>query len=459
MGLPSPSAPSAGRLCLLRLAAIQLAIGLLVCATYALRDRLPFVLPAELVGGLVGAAVATAAAGLVLVRPLAQRGKASGALSYLVQAHKPDPTDQTPLAEGDLRAAAAMLGVDRLALLVREPGRRTNTAWGELHVLQRGRYLQHRVPLSAADAMGDGPGFPVPPGVHLSGSPLVKRLVGQAGELGRIVVDGVGGPAGEHGTPETLLALLAAWWSMRLDNRRLAADAQARLLDIVESLITSVEAKDPYTSGHSKRVCKYAELVAQAMGVAGRELEEIAIGAALHDVGKLGIPEHVLRKPAKLDDEEWQQMRSHPKVGARIIDSFNQSYAVLHAIHHHHEHFDGRGYPSGLAGEAIPLSARIVGVADALDAMTSQRAYQRNRTVADALEEIRRSAGRQFDPAVVDAITRVPLAQLEAIAPKPSGQPAAPALAPAPAAADAAGAPALRLPVPVPVGAPVPAAG
>lgn len=447
--------PSVERLCLLRLAAMQLVIGLLAGAAYAARGRVAVEQPGELTGILVGAAIATAIAGLVLVGPLARRGKTRGALSYLVQAHKPDPADQTPLAEADLRAAAAMLGIDKLALLVREPGRRTNTAWGELHVLQRGRYLQHRVPISAADSMGDGPGFPVPPGVHLSPAPHVKRLVGQAGELGRIVVDTAPGTGtgGEHGTPETLLALLAAWWSMRLDNRRLGADAQARLLDIVESLITSVEAKDPYTSGHSKRVCKYAELVAQAMGITGRDLEEIAIGAALHDVGKLSIPEHVLRKPSKLDDEEWQQMQAHPKVGARIIDSFNQSYAVLHAIHHHHEHFNGKGYPSGLAGAAIPLSARIVGVADALDAMTSQRAYQRNRTVADALEEVRASAGRQFDPVVVDAMMRIPLAQLEAIAPPPLAPlaaieaPAAPTT-PAPAAASV-----LRLPVSLPVGA------
>ncbi|HEU5317612.1 MAG TPA: HD-GYP domain-containing protein, partial [Chloroflexota bacterium] len=179
-------------------------------------------------------------------------------------------------------------------------------------------------------------------------------------------------------------------------------------------------------SGHSKRVCRYSELIALSLGMRGRDLEEIAIGAALHDVGKLGISEQVLRKPSKLDDDEWAQIKDHPRVGARIIDSFNQSYAVLHAIQHHHEHWNGNGYPGRLAGEAIPLSARIVCVADALDAMTSARSYQRNRSVADALEELRRSAGRQFDPAIVDAIVRVPLPQLEAIAPP------APAPVPAP---------------------------
>jgi putative nucleotidyltransferase with HDIG domain len=300
--------------------------------------------------------------------------------------------------------------------------------------------------------------------VHLPRAPLVKPLRGQAGELGSLVVKAPSrSPLAERGPgAETLLALLAAWWSMRLDNHRLAVEAEARLLDIVESLITSIEAKDPYTSGHSKRVCKYSETIAHQLGIGGRELEEIAIGAALHDVGKLGIPEHVLSKPAKLDDEEWAMMRSHPKVGARIIDSFNQSPAVLQMIFHHHEHWAGTGYPAGLAGEAIPLPARIVCVADALDAMTSARSYQRNRSVADALEELKRSAGRQFDPKIVEAVLRVPLAELEAIAPQlpepPAPAPAArplPAPAPArptltPAAVPVAAAPApVRIPVSV----------
>jgi putative nucleotidyltransferase with HDIG domain len=214
------------------------------------------------------------------------------------------------------------------------------------------------------------------------------------------------------------VAVLTATWALRLDNQRLAAEAEARLLDIVESLIASVEAKDVYTSGHSKRVCRYSVLIAEQLGLTGRALDDVAIGAALHDVGKIKIPDHVLCKPGKMDDAEWQLMKSHPKVGARIVDSFNQSPAVLHIIFHHHERYDGRGYPAGLEGEAIPLVARIAAVADALDAMTSGRIYQRNRSLLEALDELRANAGKQFDPKVVEAALSLPRDQLQAVVPK-----------------------------------------
>ncbi|MBI3972778.1 MAG: HD-GYP domain-containing protein [Chloroflexi bacterium] len=330
-----------------------------------------------------------------------------------------------PIGEADLRAAAALLGHGELALLVNEPTRPQRTAYGTLHVLYSGTYCRYRVPLDESTAgQPAGLGCFPPPGAHLPASRRVKLLHGQSGTLGRLVLSrrhdrfGWTASAGREDEEqrEALLALLAATWSLRLDNHVLAQSAESRLLDTVESLITSVEAKDPYTSGHSKRVCKYTLLLAQAMGIQGKTLDELTIGAALHDVGKLGIPEQVLSKPAKLDHAEWDVVRAHPKVGARIIDSFNRSTIVLHAIFHHHERFDGHGYPTGLAGEAIPLAARIVGVADALDAMTSGRAYQRNRSTAEALAELRRSAGTQFDPTVVAAALRVPAAQLDAAA-------------------------------------------
>ena len=403
-----------------RLAIVQCVLGALFCLS------LKFSLLGGLTEAVSVAAFTVGVCAVLLWRPLSQRGDAKRALSLLIQS--PDLAGAAPLEETDLRAAAEMLGVGEIALLVPERGSRSRLAYGELKVVQRGAFKTYLVPLGAAGD-DEGLGFVEPPGLHLPRPYVVRSLVGQAGELARIVV-GASATEREQSSArtESLLALLGAWWSMRLDNRRLAADAEQRLLDIVESLITSVEAKDPYTSGHSKRVCRYSELIAQSMGIVGRELEEIAIGAALHDVGKLGIPEHVLRKPSKLDDGEWEQIKSHPKVGARIIDSFNQSYQVLYAIQHHHEHWNGNGYPGRLAGEAIPLPARIVGVADALDAMTSARSYQRNRAIGDALEEIRRSAGKQFDPAVVDAILRVPIATLESIAPPaPTPVPTAPA--------------------------------
>jgi putative nucleotidyltransferase with HDIG domain len=416
-----------------RLGMLQCVLGALFCLSL----KVPLLSSLTETISVAGCTVGVCA--FLIWSPLRQRGDAKRALSLLIQS--PDLAGAAPLEEPDLRAAAAMLGVGEIALLVPDRGSRSRIAFGELKALSRGAYKTYRVPLGGPGE-DEALGFIEPPGLRLPRPYAVKPLIGQSGELARIVVGSAAGETGENGArtapSDSLLALLGAWWSMRLDNRRLAADAEQRLLDIVESLITSVEAKDPYTSGHSKRVCRYSELIAQSMGIAGRELEEIAIGAALHDVGKLGIPESVLRKPSKLDDDEWEQIKSHPKVGARIIDSFNQSYQVLYAIQHHHEHWNGNGYPGRLAGEAIPLPARIVGVADALDAMTSARSYQRNRTIEDALEEIKKSAGRQFDPAVVEAVLRVPVATLEGIAPvapmavpEPTARPVAALLVPA----------------------------
>jgi putative nucleotidyltransferase with HDIG domain len=376
----------------------------------------PSALAIFLSGGLAGAAIGT-----LLSRCFAHLGRnisGTGPAALLLESGTHATSEPAPLGEADLRAAAAMFGTDQVAVLVKEPFRGSRARWGELHLLDGERYRVHRVPLQAAGTE-DELGFEPPNWFVLPRPWRVKPLRGQAGDLGMLLVGSVTGDTsgGASEPQDVLIAVMAAWWSLRLDNCRLSAEAEARLLDIVESLITSVEARDPYTSGHSKRVCKYSELIALELGIAGRDLEEIAIGAALHDVGKLGIPEHILHKPSKLDDHEWQQMQAHPKVGARIIDSFNQSQAVLDMIYSHHEHFNGRGYPRGLAGEAIPLTARIVAVADAMDAMTSSRSYQRNRTVAEALEEVRRNAGTQFDPQIVQAVLRIPLAHLEAIAP------------------------------------------
>lgn len=368
-----------------------------------------------------------------------------------LEALAPRLAGSEPLTEGDIRAAAAMLDVDSCALVINEPSRRTRQATAQLLLLQNGVYAQHRVVLAsgsflaadtspgtaagaaggASTAVSPALGFFPPAGFRMRAPLYVHTLHGQSGELGQLLIpDTLSTPGtrtatrtGAQTSPgaqmrDALVALLSAHWSLRLDNVRLGAEAESRLLDIVESLITSVEAKDFYTSGHSKRVCKYSVLIAEALGITGRELDDVAIGAALHDVGKLGIPEQVLGKPSKLEDSEWQLMKSHPKVGARIIDSFNQSQVVLDMIVFHHERWDGKGYPAALRGEDIPFHARIVGVADALDAMTSGRSYQRNRTVPDALEEVRLNAGKQFDPRVVEAILRVPLASLEAITPE-----------------------------------------
>ncbi|NLJ33157.1 MAG: HD-GYP domain-containing protein [Firmicutes bacterium] len=178
-------------------------------------------------------------------------------------------------------------------------------------------------------------------------------------------------------------------------------------LDTIRAIAATVDAKDSYTRGHSERVRGHSVAIAKELGLPEGEQEIIEYMALLHDTGKIGISEAILNKNTSLTDEEYQLVQKHPIIGAQIvseIDRFKEASAI---VRHHHEHYDGSGYPDGLAGEEIPLGARIITVADAFDAMTSQRPYRGPRTNGEALAEIRANAGRQFDPLVVKAFLRV----------------------------------------------------
>ncbi|MCM2257431.1 MAG: HD domain-containing protein [Vicinamibacteria bacterium] len=159
-----------------------------------------------------------------------------------------------------------------------------------------------------------------------------------------------------------------------------------------------VEARDPYTGGHLWRVSQLAWLLATEAGLPPMLVARATIGGFLHDLGKVGVPDAVLKKPARLTDDEFAIMRTHPEIGARLLGELPLGRIALPAVRSHHERLDGRGYPAGLAGSAIPIDARIVGIADAFDAMTSARPYRRGRPLDAALDEIRRERGRQFDP-------------------------------------------------------------
>lgn len=178
----------------------------------------------------------------------------------------------------------------------------------------------------------------------------------------------------------------------RLENAYLAG---------IRSLVTALEAKDPHTRGHSARVTGYALAIAELLG--GVDLHALVIGAELHDIGKIGTREGVLSKPGPLSDDEFFHIREHPVIGVRILTPILGDATVLQIVRHHHERWNGGGYPDGLAGTDIPVAARIVAVADALDAMTSPRSYRATRGWEQALEELARERGRQFDAAVVDA--------------------------------------------------------
>jgi HD-GYP domain-containing protein (c-di-GMP phosphodiesterase class II) len=174
-------------------------------------------------------------------------------------------------------------------------------------------------------------------------------------------------------------------------------------LEAVESLNATVDAKDPYTAGHSQRVQRIAIALGQELGLEREELDILRFAGLFHDIGKIGVPDAILTKPDRLTELEFAIVKRHPEDGARIIGRLHRLRAAAPAVLHHHERWDGHGYPHGLQGDGIPLEAAIVGLADALDAMTTDRPYSCARSLEDATEEIHRNRGTQFAPAVVDA--------------------------------------------------------
>ena len=169
------------------------------------------------------------------------------------------------------------------------------------------------------------------------------------------------------------------------------------------ALVRALDAREHETSDHSHRVVKYTEAIAERLSLRGPELEEIGRGALLHDIGKIGVPDAVLLKPARLTTDEWKEMRRHPDIGYDMIRSIEFLNTPAAIVLSHQERFDGKGYPRGLRGEEIHIGARIFAVADTLDAMTSDRPYRKGTTFENAVDEIQRCAGSQFDPEVVRA--------------------------------------------------------
>jgi GAF domain-containing protein len=203
------------------------------------------------------------------------------------------------------------------------------------------------------------------------------------------------------------LSAFAVESSIALENARLYSDLKQAFTETVRVIAQAVEARDPYTAGHSERVTHIAIETAREMGWSPKQIELLEIGSLLHDVGKIGVSDAILRKPSSLTDEEYAEMKKHPIMGAKMLESINNLRPVLPYILYHQERFDGKGYPFGLAGTEIPIEGRILAVLDTLDAMTSDRPYRRGMTLEQALKEIRENRGSQFDPEVVDALMRV----------------------------------------------------
>jgi len=210
----------------------------------------------------------------------------------------------------------------------------------------------------------------------------------------------------------TRLACAANSAAVFLENLRLYRSMRRLFLGSLRALTSSIDAKDPYTCGHSERVALIGKAVAQQMNLPPVEVERVYLCGLLHDIGKIGVPEATLRKPGRLTDEELEDVRLHPIIGSQIISSIKEMDQVVPGVLHHHERWDGKGYPAGLAGEQIPLSARILCVADTLDAMTSDRPYRGRMAIESAREEIIAQAGAQFDPQVVQALLQLDVIKL-----------------------------------------------
>jgi response regulator RpfG family c-di-GMP phosphodiesterase len=202
---------------------------------------------------------------------------------------------------------------------------------------------------------------------------------------------------------EALLPQLAT----AIERASLVEEVRKKHLATIAALSRSMEAKDYYTGGHTERVSSVAVALGRRLECSAEELDAIEIGALLHDIGKIGIPEHILRKPGPLDDDEWEVVKRHPLISEFILADIDLPAIVLQIARSSHERIDGAGYPDGLAGEEIPLPARIVLVADAFDALTSDRPYRPGRSLAAAMGEVRANAGTQFCPTVIEALEKV----------------------------------------------------
>lgn len=204
-----------------------------------------------------------------------------------------------------------------------------------------------------------------------------------------------------------LLSAIANESAIFLENALLYDDVRSLVMGLLHSLVSAVDAKDTYTCGHSERVALLSRFLAQEAQLPEATVERIYTAGLLHDVGKIGVSEAVLQKPARLTPIEYEQIKQHPEIGARILADVKQLQDIIPAVMHHHERYDGKGYPTGLAGKDIPMMGRLVCLADCFDAMTTSRTYRPAMPLEVALTELRRCAGTQFDPELTDVFLSV----------------------------------------------------
>jgi len=237
-------------------------------------------------------------------------------------------------------------------------------------------------------------------------SVMCAPLVNKGVVLGVIYLDNREKPNCFDENNTALLSALASQAAVAIDNSRLHEDIQRAYHEAILALMNTVEAKDPYTRGHSQRTSSYALGIAREMGLSEEESKKIKMAAELHDIGKVGVGDLIIGKDSPLSTMEFDSMKDHVLTGENIIKPIEYLNFARPMIRHHHERYDGLGYPDGIKGDKIPLGARIIGLADALDAMTTQRPYNEPLSFREALKEFETLKRKQFDPGVVDALVR-----------------------------------------------------
>jgi len=206
---------------------------------------------------------------------------------------------------------------------------------------------------------------------------------------------------------QELLEGMSSQIAIALENAKLYKDLKDLSIGVIKSLANAVDARDPYTNGHSLRVAEYSLAMGKKLGLREEQLELLEYMAILHDIGKIGIRDEILNKPSRLNEEEYKIMSSHPHIGAGILGSVSMLQKIIPGVKHHHEKFDGTGYGIGLKGQDIPIEARIIAVADTYDAMTTERPYRKGLEHWVAMDELRKVAGKQLDPQIVTAFIKV----------------------------------------------------
>ncbi len=315
-----------------------------------------------------------------------------------------------------------LLGVDHSGVLLFDPAHTcgrvaaeypSTGATGEQFPVQgylaAERIIAHPQPLLIEDTQSDPLMAPVREtmrrlDIH---SMLILPLVVKGEVMGSIGLDAVGKPR-RFSTEEIELAqTIANQVAIAIENARAYERLKNQSLETISALAAAMEAKDPYTSGHSEKVTQFAIAIAQKMRLSSDEREDLRVAGLLHDIGKIGIPDGVLNKPAQLTSAEFLMVKAHPVISAEIVGKIEALAHLVPDIRHHHEWYDGNGYPDGLKGEEIPLLARILAVADGFEAMTSERPYRMARTEEEALAELQKGVGSQWDPQMVEVFLKI----------------------------------------------------